>query len=76
MYISLLKDNANSQIKNPWISDDKALTIITLDKKNILSVIDMSISNSIKAMKNIESLFGKDITTRNWNTIKRIKSKL
>ena len=76
MYISFLKDNTIFQIKNPWISEDKSLSIITLKNKNILSVIDMSISNSIKAMKNIETLFGKDITTRNWNTIKRIKSKL
>ncbi len=47
-----------------------------LNNKTILSVLDVSISKTPKAMQALARSFGTDITTRNWNTIQRIEKKL
>ncbi len=73
LYISFLQENAQTKLKLPWTSSDNSYKIIQKIGKNILSVLDISISKTPKAMENLESFFGKNITTRNWNTIKRIE---
>ena len=50
--------------------------IIEIKQKAIYSILDISISKTPKGMDALEQLFGKGITTRNWNTINRIKLKL
>lgn len=76
LYISFLKNESDIDLQIPWISEDNAYTILEKSQKTILSVLDISINKTPKAMKALESFFGKDITTRNWNTIKRIEKKL
>ena len=76
LYISFLKDKPVSQLKTPWISEDKSFTILEQNEYHILSILDLSIANTSKGMKKFEKLFGKNITTRTWNTIKRIGNKL
>lgn len=76
LYISFLKKTTEADIQTPWTSEDTAYTILLKQDKTILSVLDVSINKTPKAMKALESFFGKNITTRNWNTIKRIEKKL
>ncbi|MEP0264301.1 DUF1697 domain-containing protein [Dokdonia sp.] len=76
LYISFLKDTTEADLQTPWTSEDNAYTILVKQEKTILSVLDVSINKTPKAMKALESFFGKNITTRNWNTIKRIEKKL
>ncbi len=76
LYISFLKVDAKSTIELPWVSDDNSFEILNKRNGNIWSVLDLSISKSPRAMGVFEKYFGKDITTRNWNTIKRIEKKL
>lgn len=76
LYISFLKKNNQSDIELPWISSDKSYKIIENRNKIILSILDVSISKTPKAMIALEKSFGKDITTRNWKTIDRIVKKL
>ena len=73
LYISFVQENVQTKLKLPWISSDKSYKIIGKIGKNILSVLDISISKTPKAMEDLERYFGKNITTRNWNTIKRIE---
>ncbi len=60
----------------PYESQDKSYKIIGISDKIILSILDLSISKTPKAMGVLDKYFGKDITTRNWNTIERIVKKL
>ncbi len=73
LYISFLQENVQTKLKLPWTSSDNSYIIIGKIGKNILSVLDISISKTPKAMEDLERYFGKNITTRNWNTIKRIE---
>ena len=76
LYISFLRKKVTSDLKLPWISDDNSYKILSVSDRIILSVLDLSISKTPKAMQALERSFGTDITTRNWNTIKRIEKKL
>ena len=76
LYVSFLQEDVQTKLKLPWTSSDNSYKIIGKIEKNILSVLDMSISKTPKAMEELERYFGKNITTRNWNTIKRIEKKL
>lgn len=75
-YVSFLRKDTETVLQLPWTSDDKSYKIIDISDKTILSVLDLSVTKTIKGMKTLERHFGKEITTRNWNTIKRIEKKL
>jgi uncharacterized protein (DUF1697 family) len=74
-YISFLRGDARTEINLPWESDDKSFRIIGKSDNNIFSILDLSLSNTPKGMEALEKHFGKDITSRNWNTIVRINKK-
>ena len=76
LYVSFLRENHKSELKLPWKSPDKSYEILEHTDKAILSILDLSISKTPKAMETLEKFYGKDITTRNWNTIERIAKKL
>jgi len=76
LYISFLRKNAICQLKLPWVSNDGSYTILSDEDRMILSVLDLSASKTPKAMEILEKSYDSDITTRNWNTIKRIEKKL
>ena len=76
LYISFLKKATDTELTTPWTSPDNSFTILEIRNNAILSVLDLSASKTIKAMGILEKMYGKDITTRNWNTIKRIGKKL
>ncbi len=76
LYVSFLRTETETELQLPWTSDDNSFEIIDIINKTILSVLDVSISKTPKAMLALEKSFGTDITTRNWNTIQRIEKKL
>ena len=76
LYVSFLKNNQQSDLESPWNSTDKSYCILEIKNKIILSVLDLSVSKTPKAMTVLENYFGSDITTRNWKTIERIVKKL
>jgi uncharacterized protein (DUF1697 family) len=76
LYVSFLKNDTETDLPLPWTSDDNSYKIIAVSDKTIISVLDVSISQTPKAMAFLEKHFGSDITTRNWNTIQRIGKKL
>ncbi|NAS32595.1 DUF1697 domain-containing protein [Flavobacteriaceae bacterium R38] len=76
LYISLLRKNTVSDLEIPWTSPDNSYHIIEKKDKDILSVLDISVTKTPKAMEVLEKAFGSDITTRNWKTIERIIKKL
>ena len=76
LYISLLKQEVITDLELPWKSDDNSFQILQESGLAVLSVLDLSINNTPKAMEILEKSYGKDITTRNWKTIERIIAKL
>jgi uncharacterized protein (DUF1697 family) len=76
LYVSFLRKNTETELQLPWSNYDGSYQIINKIDNAILSVVDISRTISTKEMKTLENLFGTDITTRNWNTIKRIENKL
>lgn len=75
-YVSFLKNDISTDIELPIKSPDKSFKIIKNTDNIILSVLDLSFSKTPTAMKELENLFGSELTTRNWNTIERIAKKL
>lgn len=76
LYVSFLKENNQFELELPWVSSDNSFKIIESRNKIILSVLDLSISKTPKAMEGLAKFYGKNITTRNWKTIERIVQKL
>lgn len=72
LYVSFLKNTPEIELSTPYFSDDKTYKIISIQNKTILSVLDLRITNTPKGMDDLEKLFGKNITTRNWNTVKKV----
>ncbi|EZH76011.1 hypothetical protein ATO12_04270 [Aquimarina atlantica] len=76
LYVSFLQEDLETDLQLPWASDNNAFKIIDKIDKTIVSVLDLSITKTPKGMEVLERYYGKQITTRNWNTIKRIEKKL
>ena len=76
LYVSFLKEHSELSLLFPWISQDQSYTIIDNIDNTIISYLDLSKNNTPKAMAALEQFYGKAITTRNWNTIVKINSKL
>lgn len=76
LYVSFLQEDVKTDLQLPWVNDNNAFKIIGKIDKAIISVLDLSITKTPKGMEALERYFGKQITTRNWNTIKRIEKKL
>lgn len=76
LYVSFLKEQPKADLSLPWVSEDQSFQIIEIRGKAVCSVLDLSVTQTPKAMEVLEQFFGKDITTRNWNTLNRIAGKL
>jgi len=76
LYISFLRNKPQTDFRLPWVSEDKSFQILKIHEDDIVSVLDLSLGKTVKGMDALEKLFGKDITTRNWNTILRIGEKI
>ncbi|NNL16359.1 MAG: DUF1697 domain-containing protein [Flavobacteriaceae bacterium] len=76
LYVSFLRKDIETKLQLPWSNFDDSYKIISYIDKTILSVVDISVTKIPKGMETLEKNYGTDITTRNWNTIKRIEKKL
>jgi uncharacterized protein (DUF1697 family) len=72
LYVSFIKREPASSLMLPWISKDNSFRILDCANKAVFSVLDLSVTQTVKGMETLEQLFGKDITTRNWNTVVKI----
>ncbi|MCH7411960.1 DUF1697 domain-containing protein [Belliella sp. R4-6] len=75
-YISFCKEKPVEPLTTPWSTSDESFHILNFRNRIITSILDLSKINSPKGMDILEKHFGKDITTRNWNTIEKIIAKL
>jgi uncharacterized protein (DUF1697 family) len=75
-YITFLSKKPTSQFSIPYQSPDKSYRILSVSDREICSVL--TLSDKIRtpdAMNILEKEFGKNITTRNWNTVLKLLAK-
>ena len=72
LYVTFLKDKPSSKLTIPYTSDDQSFTILKKMEGAIFSVLDVDKKGTVDAMKILEEEFGKNITTRNYNTVLKI----
>ena len=73
LYVSFVNGMPELKLKLPYESDDKCLRILGIKQNTVCSVIIVSPqSNTIDLMNFLDKELGKNVTTRNWNTVMRI----
>lgn len=77
LYLTFVKGTITSSLKIPYISPNKNFKIISIFNNTILSLLTVNEKNgTTDGMEILEKEFGKQITTRNWNTVCRLFSQL
>ena len=76
LYLTFLKNSPSLSIDLPWISEDQSFKILEIRNRTIYSTLDLSVTKTPKGMEVLEKMFGKEVTTRNLNTMIRLKNKL
>ncbi|MDP3929735.1 MAG: DUF1697 domain-containing protein [Bacteroidota bacterium] len=71
-YVSFLKERSKANLDLPYVSVDGSFQILGIHDKIILSFLDVSKAKTPQVMDIIEKTYGKEITTRNWNTLLKI----
>ncbi len=73
LYVSFLSEKSTSTLKLPYLSNDKSFEIRAIINRDIISVLTLSEKmNTTVSMGIIEREYGKNVTTRNWNTVVKI----
>lgn len=72
LYVTFLKEKPKKKLKIPYYSEDGSLQIIKLTDTAVFSVLNLEKTGTTELMKILEKEFGKNITTRNYNTIMKI----
>ena len=74
LYVTFLKNEPKNKLNLPYISKDESFRIIAVENRMVFSVLDLSKGKNINGMGKLEQLFGKEVTTRNWNTVIKLTS--
>lgn len=73
LYVTLLSEKPESALKIPYESPEKDFQILRVSNSEVCSVLTLAPnSRTVDYMSILEKEFGKNITTRNWNTIVKI----
>jgi uncharacterized protein (DUF1697 family) len=73
LYITFLPEKPKSKLNIPYTSPEKDFRILEVTNREICSVVDLNLGRgTVEAMGILDKEFGKNITTRNWNTVGKI----
>lgn len=73
LYVTFLSEKPKGKLKMPLESPEKDYRIVRVSPSEVCSVITLSPGkNTTDLMKVLEKEYGKKITTRNWNTVRKI----
>lgn len=77
LYVTFLSKQPAITVSLPYVSVEKDFFILSVSKKDVCWYVTVSPTRgTTEAMKFLEKTFGKNITTRNWNTIQKISALL
>ncbi len=74
LYVTFLTKKVQDKASSNKVSPDKSFTILAKTKSEVFSVLDLSVTGTPEAMSTLKKEFGKEVTTRNWNTILKLAS--
>jgi len=73
LYVTFLPNKSRCSLKIPYESPEGDFRILKATDYEVFSVLDLSRGKgTTQAMEILEKEFGKEITTRNWNTVMKI----
>jgi uncharacterized protein (DUF1697 family) len=72
LYVTFLPGKPKSKLSIPYAAPDGSVEIISVADNAVFTVLDLSKAGTVDGMAIIEKEFGKDVTTRNWNTVVKI----
>lgn len=72
LYVTFLNEKPESKLIIPYRSPDDSFEILSINDNAIFSVLSLSKTQTPEVMNILEKEFGKNITTRNWNTVVKI----
>lgn len=73
-YISFLKQPLDKTILElPYPTNISGFKILGFTGSEVISILNVSKTKSVDAMRVLEQNFGKKITTRNWNTLEKLE---
>ena len=73
LYITFLSEKPAAHIKIPYTSPDKNFKILRASEREVCSAATLSPNTrTVEAMSILEKEYGRNVTTRNWNTVIRI----
>jgi uncharacterized protein (DUF1697 family) len=76
LYITFLSEKPSSNLPIPYESPDKSYRILAVSDHEVCSVLRLTDEiRTTDAMNILEKEFGKNITTRNWNTVLKLLEK-
>jgi uncharacterized protein (DUF1697 family) len=76
LYVTFLGQKPTSQLPIPYLSPDKSYRILSVSDREICSVLTLTDNmRTIDAMNIVENEFGKNITSRHWNTVLKLLKK-
>ena len=76
LYVTFLSEKTKRTLRIPYTSADGNIRILSATAKEVCSVVTLSKeSGTLDLMEILEKEFGKNVTTRNWNTILKVLNK-
>ena len=75
LYVTFLPEPPTSTLNIPYHAPDKDFSILRVSDTEICSVLTLSgKTRTTDSMNILEAEFGKNITTRNWNTVLKLEN--
>lgn len=75
-YVTFLGQDEQENNKTAYSNDSGSFRILSQKGTALCSVLDLGKVGTPDAMNVLEKMYGKEITTRNWNTVQKILKKL
>jgi uncharacterized protein (DUF1697 family) len=73
LYVTFLPAPTKAQLEIPYHAPAQDFTILSVADTVVCSVLTLSpTSHTVDSMSILEQVFGKNITTRNWNTVVKL----
>jgi uncharacterized protein (DUF1697 family) len=74
-YVTFLPQPVPPPVPFPHPIADGALTLLSQTELALMSVLDVRLKGSVEAYTVWERLYGKDITTRTWDTVMKLSTR-
>lgn len=74
--VTFLKEKQTTDLRFPYLAKKKGYSVISMNGREVFSVVDLTGATTPDVMAWLEKQFGKAVTTRTWKTVGRILKRL